>query len=101
MTRCPAFLLSLVACAFAALPAPVAWANFVVPVAKVAEHEFTNGSALGVVSGSWSASGGTFNSTSTTTAFLDPALRELRDSARSAGLVRSARLMGSAGRYAQ
>ena len=68
MTRCPAFLLSLLAFTVAAAPAQVAFANFSVPVAKVAEHEFTNGSTLGVASGSWIASGGTFNSTSTATA---------------------------------
>jgi hypothetical protein len=68
MTRCPAFLLSLVALMFVALPARADFGNFTVPVAKVAEYEFTEGQTLGVVSGSWTASGGTFNSTSTATA---------------------------------
>ena len=64
MLRCSAFLLSLVVFVFA-LPAQ---ANYHPPVGKLAEHEFTEGQMLGVVSGSWAASDGTFNSTSTATA---------------------------------
>src|SRR5688572_23350292 len=42
--------------------------NFDSPVAKLAQYEFTQGQTLGVVSGTWVTSGGTFNSTSTGTA---------------------------------
>jgi hypothetical protein len=38
------------------------------PVAELARYEFSRGETLGVVSGTWSTSGGTFNSTSTATA---------------------------------
>jgi hypothetical protein len=42
--------------------------NYRSPVARLAKYEFTEGETLGVVSGAWSTSGGTFNSTSTATA---------------------------------
>ena len=42
--------------------------NYRSPVTELAKYEFTQGETLGVVSGAWSTSGGTFNSTSTATA---------------------------------
>lgn len=42
--------------------------NYDSPVTKLAKYEFTPGETLDVVSGAWSTSGGTFNSTSTATA---------------------------------
>lgn len=41
--------------------------NYDSPVAELARYEFTQGETLGVVSGAWSTTGGTFNSTSTAT----------------------------------
>jgi hypothetical protein len=41
--------------------------NYNSPVTELAQYEFTQGETLGVVSGTWSTSGGTFNSTSTST----------------------------------
>ena len=42
--------------------------NYRSPVTELAKYEFTQGETLGVVSGAWSTSGGTFNSTATATA---------------------------------
>ena len=42
--------------------------NYRSPVTELAKYEFTQGETLGVVSGAWLTSGGTFNSTSTATA---------------------------------
>jgi hypothetical protein len=71
MLRWPAFVLSILP---VFLPRPAqAFGVFDCedhrpPVAKLFQHEFTEGQALRAVSGVWATSGGTFNSTSTTTA---------------------------------
>lgn len=68
MPRWPAFVLSIAIPAFLSLPAQATDGNFRPPVARVAQYEFADAQAPGVVSGAWATSGGTFNSTSTATA---------------------------------
>jgi hypothetical protein len=67
MPRWPAFVLSI-APVFLSLPAQARQEMFPPPLAVATQQEFTTGHALGVVSGAWAQSGGTFNSTSTATA---------------------------------
>jgi hypothetical protein len=66
--RWPAFVLAIAFPVFCSLPAQATDGNFRPPLAKVAQYEFTSGAGAGVVSGTWAMSGGTFNSTSTSTA---------------------------------
>ena len=72
MPRWPALVLSILVPVFLPRPAQAFDVFDCVdprpPVAKLAEYEFTEGQALHVVSGVWTTSGGTFNSTSTATA---------------------------------
>jgi hypothetical protein len=68
MSRWPAFVLSIAIPVFLSLAAHAADGNYSPPIAKVAQYEFTDGQAPGVVSGAWATSGGTFNSRSTATA---------------------------------
>ena len=68
MSRWPAFILFVAATLSLEVLAQDEHSNYHPPVAKLAQYEFTPGQTLGVVSGTWAASGGTFNSTSTTTA---------------------------------
>lgn len=67
MSRWPASLLFIAAAVSLQAPAQDTPANHQPPVAKLAQYEFTQGQTLGAVSGTWVASGGTFNSTSTAT----------------------------------
>ena len=67
----PAISLLISLAALSGLPAQAnhtTYWNFDSPVTKLAQYEFTQGQTLGVVSGAWVTSGGTFNSTSTATA---------------------------------
>jgi hypothetical protein len=71
VSRWPAILLLTPAVVLSGVPAHADHTigfNFDSPVAQLAQYEFTQGETLGVVSGAWAASGGTFNSTSTATA---------------------------------
>ena len=70
MSRWPAFTLFIAVAGWSELPAQVQdeGSNYYPPIAVLARHEFTEGQTLGVVSGAWVASGGTFNSTATTRA---------------------------------
>ena len=67
-----AFVASVLSGSLLALPAhadhDTIYFNYDSPVTVLARYEFTQGETLGVVSGAWSTSGGTFNSTSTATA---------------------------------
>ena len=70
MSRWPAILVLIPAAVISALPARAehtTYFNYDSPVTALAKYEFTQGETLGVVSGAWSTSGGTFNSTSTAT----------------------------------
>jgi hypothetical protein len=73
MSRWTAFSLFMVVAAWSELPAQVQdeGSNYYPPVARLAQYDFTEGQffePLGAVSGTWVASGGTFNSTSATLA---------------------------------
>jgi hypothetical protein len=75
MSRWPAFVLFSAVAVWSELPAQIQdeFNNYWKPVPKLAQCEFklphcTPWSTLSAVSGTWVASGGTFNSTSTTTA---------------------------------
>jgi hypothetical protein len=79
MSRWPAILLLVCLAVLSGLPAQAALYNFESPVTELARYEFTQGQTLGVVSGTWATSGGTFNNTSTGTAiatidFYEPEL---------------------------
>jgi hypothetical protein len=69
MPRWPAFMLFTAVAVWSELPAQFQddFGQLRVPIAKLAQYEFSDGRSLGAVSGAWAASGGTFNSTSTTT----------------------------------
>lgn len=70
MSRWPAFMLFIAVAGWSELPAQIQDepSNYHPPIAQLAQYEFNEGQTLGVVSGAWVTSGGTFNSTSTTTA---------------------------------
>lgn len=73
MSRWPAFTLFMVAGVWSELPAQVQdeFSNYYPPIALLAQYEFTEGQfvrTLSPVSGTWTTSAGTLNSTSTTTA---------------------------------
>jgi hypothetical protein len=73
MSRWPAFTLFIVVAVWSELPAQVQdeGSLYFPPFALLAQYDFTEGEffrPLGTVSGTWVASGGTFNSTSTTLA---------------------------------
>ena len=71
MSRWPAFMLFIAVAVWSELPAQIQdeHSNYYTPVAMLAQYEFNAAEAktLSVVSGTWVTSGGTFNSTSTTT----------------------------------
>jgi hypothetical protein len=69
MSRWSAILGPILAAVVTALPSRAEHlnTNFRKPVAELARYEFTQNVTPSVVSGVWAASGGTFNSTSTTT----------------------------------
>ena len=58
MPRWPAFVLSIAIPAFLSLTAQASDGNFRPPVAKVAEYEFADARAPGIVSGAWATSAG-------------------------------------------
>lgn len=73
MSRWPAFTLFVVVVVWTELPAQVQdeGSNYYPPVALLAQYDFTEGQffkTLSPVSGTWTTSAGTLNSTSTTTA---------------------------------
>jgi hypothetical protein len=70
MSSWPSILVLFLAAVVTALPASAehtTYFNYNSPVTQLAKYEFTQGETLGIVSGAWSSSGGTFNSTSTAT----------------------------------
>jgi hypothetical protein len=79
MTRWPAMLVFIAAAVSLESNAQDQHSNYHPPVATLARYEFADGRELGVVSGTWAASGGTFNSTSTITAIatIDSYLAEI------------------------
>lgn len=84
MSRGPAICLLVPAVLLSGLPAHAEHTtqfNFDSPVTQLAQYEFMQGETLGVVSGAWTTSSGTFNSTSTATAiatidFYEPEFRD-------------------------
>ena len=68
MARWPAFVSCIAVALCWSLPVHARDGNFRPPLAKVAQYEFSDTQAPGVVSGAWATSSGTFNSTSTATA---------------------------------
>jgi hypothetical protein len=84
MSRWPAFMLFIGVAVWSELPAQIQdeMANYWKPIAGLARYEFNEGQTLAVVSGTWATSGGTFNSTSTTTraiATIDSYIPEFED----------------------
>jgi hypothetical protein len=87
MSRWPAFMLFTAVAVWSELPAQFQDDNgqHRVPIAKLAQYEFSadppDRRSLGVVSGTWATSGGTFNSTSTATsiATIDSYVAEFAD----------------------
>ena len=82
MSRWPAMLLLISAVMLSGQPPHANHTssfNFDKPVTQLARYDFTQGETLGIVSGTWATSGGTFNSLSTATAiatidFYEPEL---------------------------
>jgi hypothetical protein len=82
MSRWPAFMLFIGVVVWSELAAyHDDGAQYRPPVAVLAKIEFNLGQTLGVVTGTWTTSGGTFNSTSTTTsiATIDSYIPEFTD----------------------